>query len=137
MLTFKAEQLIPSTKRGEKGKTEKIVTQALRMCTNIKKTQTTERDNNVNIIEEIIQQRNLLSHKLLVICLEKELSVDKNLTGLIANELADKYKRPVLLLNEIEHERWAGSGRNFAGSPISELKNFLLSTQLVELCEGH
>jgi len=37
MLEFKANNLIPSTKRGEKGKTEKIVTQAVRMCTNVKR----------------------------------------------------------------------------------------------------
>jgi len=51
MLESRANVLIPSTKRGEKGKTEKVVTQAIRMCNNVKRAQTTERDNNLTKVK--------------------------------------------------------------------------------------
>ena len=40
MLTFKAFEIIPSTKRGCKGQTEKLVEQAVRTVTNVKNRQT-------------------------------------------------------------------------------------------------
>ena len=102
MLTFKGEELIPSTKRGCKGQNETRIAQACRICTNAKNKQTKIRDENLETIEQIINDNNLLDNKLLVIKLEN-FSADKNLTGLIANCLMGKYQRPVLLLNKVEN----------------------------------
>ena len=115
MLDYRGYELIPSTKRGCKGQVETRVEQACRNCTNIKKRQTNARDTSLNVIEQVIKERNLLSHKLLIIQVE---DVDKNLTGLIANELASKYQRPTLLLNKRVNEKgvisWEGSGRTMS-----------------------
>jgi hypothetical protein len=61
------------------------VEQACRNCTNIKNRQTKARDSAVDIIENIIKEKNLLDNKILAIKLDTEYEVDKNLTGLIAN----------------------------------------------------
>ena len=139
MLEFKANNLIPSTKRGEKGKTEKVVTQAVRMCTNVKRQQTTERDKYFITVTNQIEEQKLLDHKILAIRLKN--NVNKNLTGLIANEIANKYQRPTLILNAItddeENIHYSGSGRNFANSPIEELKDLLSSTGVIDFAEGH
>lgn len=141
MLEYRANALIPSTKRGEKGKSERIVTQAVRMCNNVKRAQTTERDNNLSKVKQLIEQNNLLDHKLLAVRLNIEDAANKNLTGLIANEIANEYQRPTLILNEIIDEEgnthFAGSGRNFANSPIKNLKDELFATGLTDYAQGH
>ena len=138
MLDYRGYELIPSTKRGCKGQVETRVEQACRNCTNIKKRQTNARDTSLNIIEQVIKERNLLSHKLLIIQVE---DVDKNLTGLIANELASKYQRPTLLLNKRINEEgvvsWEGSGRNYSNSPIESFRELLLETGYAMYSEGH
>lgn len=70
----------------------------------------------------------LLDNKVLVIRIPKEDEIDKNLTGLIANILMDKYRRPVLLLNQTSHEDgvwWEGSGRGYQKSKLTDFKEFL------------
>ena len=141
MLDFKAYRQIPSTKRGEKGKTEMIVTQACRNCTNIKKHQGDLKDAATAVIEKIILDNNLLENKILAIRLQPEQTVDKNLTGLIANQLMSKYQKPVLLLNRREEVpgvvTWEGSGRNYDKSKFDDLREFLHYTQLVDYADGH
>lgn len=67
MLDYKAYELIPSTKRGFKNQVETIVEQACRNCTNIKNRQTKARDTALEIIEHIIEEKNLLENKILAI----------------------------------------------------------------------
>lgn len=67
---------------------------------NIKKHQGQERDEEVEYIEKIIEKENLLENKILIIQLPEGKS-NKNLTGLIANQLMSKYQKPVLLLNQV------------------------------------
>lgn len=152
MLDFKGYEQIPSTKRGSKGQLESRAEQACRNCVNIKNRQTKARDNMLEVIEDIIKEKDLLQNKLLVIQLE-DINIDKNLTGLIANQLMAKYQRPVLLLNKvitqkifldennkpttIEEITWEGSGRGYDKSKFDNLKKFLNDSNLVEYAEGH
>ena len=101
MLDFKGYELIPSTKRGCKGQAETRVEQACRNCTNIKNRQTKIRDTSLEKIEQIIEIQNLTKNKILLVQVE---GADRNLTGLIANQLMSKYQKPTLLLNKIIHE---------------------------------
>lgn len=140
MLEFKAFEQIPSTKRGCKGMTETRVEQAVRTCSNVKNRQTKTRDTTQEIIEQIIEQDSLLDHVLLAIKLPKAKPVDKNLTGLIATQLANKYGHPVVILNETNHDGatwWEGSMRGAPNIPIKDTRQMLLDTNLVEYCEGH
>ena len=142
MLDYRGYEQVPSTKRGCKGQTETRVEQACRNCTNIKNRQTKARDASLNIIEHIIEENNLLENKLLVVKLDNEFATDKNLTGLIANQLMSKYQRPVLLLNKTINEEdktitWEGSGRGYDKSKLTNFREFLLSTNLVMYAEGH
>ena len=73
--------------------------------------------------------------------LDKKYEVDKNLTGLVANEYANKYQRPTLILNEIIEDGikyWEGSGRGYEFfEPITDFKNYLNSTGYFTFAEGH
>ena len=153
MLDYRGYELIPSTKRGCKGQTETRVEQACRNCTNIKNRQTKARDAALETIERIIEEKNLLENKILAIKLDT-FAADKNLTGLIANQLMAKYQRPVLLLNKvIDYEievseldgtvvnkvpiiSWEGSGRGYDKSKFDNLREFLKESGLVMYAEG-
>ena len=135
MLDYRGYELIPSTKRGCKGQHETRVEQACRNCTNIKNRQTKARDAALETIERIIEEKKLLDNKILAIKLDT-FSADKNLTGLIANQLMAKYQRPVLLLNKTE-DGWEGSGRGYDKSKFDNLREFLKESNLVLYAEGH
>ena len=149
MLDYRGYELVPSTKRGCKGQQETRVEQACRNCTNIKNRQTKARDAALENIERIIKEKNLLDNKILVIKLDS-FEADKNLTGLIANQLMAKYQRPVLLLNKIVNEilneetgkvetliSREGSGRGYDKSKFDNLREFLKESGLVTYAEGH
>ena len=140
MLEHKGNELIPSTKRGCKGQTETRVEQAVRTCVNCKKRQTEARDNNTKIIENIIQSKNLLDNKVLIVPLE-DVSINRNLVGLIANQLMAEYQRPVLLLNEciddMGNVTYEGSARGYEKSELKNFKDFLENSKLTMYQEGH
>lgn len=140
MLDFRGYELVPSTKRGCKGQAETRVEQACRNCTNIKSRQTKIRDNSLEKIEQIIVNQNLLSNKILIVQLD-DLITDRNLTGLIANQLMSEYQRPVLILNRIENEdgtiTWEGSGRGYDKSRLKDFRGFLENNKYVIYAEGH
>ena len=153
MLDYRGYELVPSTKRGCKGQTETRVEQACRNCTNIKNRQTKARDAALENIERIIKEKNLLENKILAIKLDA-FAADKNLTGLIANQLMAKYQRPVLLLNKTYYDMslytpegelietrtalsWEGSGRGYDKSKFDNLREFLKESELVLYAEGH
>ena len=140
MLDFRGYELVPSTKRGCKGQAETRVEQACRNCTNIKSRQTKIRDNSLEKIEQIIVNQNLLSNKILIVQLD-DLITDRNLTGLIANQLMSEYQRPVLILNKIENENgtitWEGSGRGYDKSRLKDFRGFLENNKYVMYAEGH
>lgn len=140
MLDFRGYELVPSTKRGCKGQAETRVEQACRNCTNIKSRQTKIRDNSLEKIEQIIVNQNLLSNKILIVQLD-DLITDRNLTGLIANQLMSEYQRPVLILNRIENENgtitWEGSGRGYDKSRLKDFRGFLENNKYVMYAEGH
>nr|DAK95308.1 MAG TPA: single-stranded-DNA-specific exonuclease RecJ [Caudoviricetes sp.] len=72
--------------------------------------------------------------------------LDSNLTGVVAIKLAEMYAKPCVLLREVacheeepdeDHEYFGGSMRNPDGSPIGNLKEFLMSTGDFESVLGH
>lgn len=143
MLDFRGLELIPSTKRGCSGQMETRVEQACRNCTNIKKRQTTAIDTSLEIIEQIIEEEDLVSNKIIAVRVRPPQSITKTLTGLIANQLITKYQRPVLILNKTvykneetneSYEMWEGSGRGYG---IESLQSFLSDSGFVEYAEGH
>ena len=135
MLNHFAYDMIPSTKRGEKGKTEAIVTQAVRNATNVRNRQKKARDNGFEYVEQIIAANNLDKNKIIVVQVSEDL--DKNLTGLIANQLMAKYQKPVLLVRETDEGLLQGSARGYDKSELKDLKSFLLESGFMEYAEGH
>lgn len=145
MLEFRAYEQIPSTKRGCKGQMETRVEQACRNCTNIRNRQNKARDASLEIIERLIEEKNLLENQVLAVKLEGKNESNRNITGLIANQIMGKYQRPVLILNRTVHDEdpdntyitWDGSGRNANGTDLTNFQEFLNESGYFEFAEGH
>ena len=141
MLEFKAYDMIPSTKRGFKGAYETRVEQACRNCTNIKNRQNKARDASLKIIEQIIEQEDLLKNQIIIVKLDSDHSIDRNLTGLVATKIANEYQKPTLVLNETVQEDesiiWAGSGRIFSQSNFTTFRSFVADSGYVLYGQGH
>lgn len=115
---------------------EPIEVSTARMLGNIKARQGRMCDKAMIAIEERIEEKNLLDNKLLIINTTDIL--DKNLSGLVANTLKDKYKRGALILRyNDEKEAMTGSIRGYDKGSIKDLKSFLQDTEKFDFVEGH
>ena len=140
MLDWQAFEEIPSTKRGCKGQMETKAEQACRNARNIKSKQDKQRDEGFKLIEQIIEEKNLTENKIIAVKLP-EGKVNRNFTGLIANQLLSKYQHPILLLSEIKNKDgsilWEGSARSYDCEGLDNFKEYLKNNSYVYLSEGH
>lgn len=154
MIKFKAFEQIPSQKRGHAlGETARLVDEALRIATNVKNRQTREQDKAVARIEELIEQNNMMEHKVLLFLLEPG-EIEPNIAGLIANKIMAKYQRPVCMLTKVKVLNpdiqltsnppqpaydiyYRGSARGYDKSGITNFKDICFNTGLCEYAEGH
>lgn len=131
------DEIVPSTKRGEKGKVETICTQSIRNCINAKARQKREKEKASELLDIQILENNLDENKILILNAD-ELDTPNTLTGLCAMEVAAKYKKPVLLGRITpDGKEMKGSIRSFDGSPLPNLKSFLQESGLMSYVEGH
>lgn len=128
---------VSSKKRGNKDLEAKefLLEQACRIVNNVKSRQNKIRDEGTQEIEEIIITNNLDSNKIILVLVEK--TIDKNLSGLIANKLVSKYKKPVMLLRRTKDGILEGSCRGYEKSELVDFKSFLKDSGIVEYAEGH
>lgn len=153
-LKFKAHDIILSTKRGHKaGETEALVTQAIRVAKNVKARQTKVQDATLDKLESMIEEQNLLDHKVLLFLLEPG-AVDKNVAGLVANKFMAKYQRPCCILTKTEElvtahiaglmeplthsiPTYQGSARGCDLAGVTEFKDLCEATGFTTFVAGH
>lgn len=149
MLKFKAFNMIPSNKRGHKfGEMERIVDQALRTVTNVKNRQTRAQDAGLEFLESMIEEQNLLDHKVLLFLLEPG-QIDRNIAGLIANKFMAKYQRPCCILTKVVEKEfkngeyirtkisYQGSARGYDKGGVANFKDICAAAPGVIFAEGH
>ena len=140
MLKFLAFKEIPSTKRGHLlGEKEKLVEQAVRVATNVKARQTKAQDAGMAKIEQMIEDQDLLLHKVLLFLLEPD-EIDKNIAGLIANKIMAKYQRPVCILTETRDQdgiSYQGSARGCDKVGVVMFKDICAATGVCMYTAGH
>ena len=135
MLKYEAFEVIPSTKRGCKGQTERLVEQAVRMSTNVKNRQTRAQDASMEYLENKIEKENMMDRKVLLFTLEPG-KVDKNIAGLIANKISAKYQRPSCMLTKVG-DVYQGSARGYEMSGVTNFKDICDETGCVNWTAGH
>ena len=130
-----ANELLPSTKRGSKpGDTETRVEQGVRVAGNIRNRQKREQDKAGKIFEQHIDQEYLDNNSLIV--LDTGGTVAKDLNGLIANQMQSKYKRPALVISEVDGYI-EGSARGYESNVMKDFKEYINNSGLAEFAEGH
>ena len=137
MLNHRAFQKVLSNKRGHKiGEEEKLILQAIRTVTNVKNRQTRAEEAGLNLLEAIIQNNNMLNHKILLFLLEPG-QIPAEIRGLVANKIMAKYQRPCLVLTRTENETYEGSGRGYTKTGINSFKKILEQCPEVLYVQGH
>lgn len=141
MLDYNAYKQIPSTKRGGKGQTETVVEQACRLCTNLKRHQGLEVEKTLSLMKKIVEEKHLSDNAIIAILLDSQHSINKNLTGLVANQMVALYNHPVLILNEDVNSNgekiWLGSGRGYETEGLQNFRAFMLRENYAFLAQGH
>ncbi|TPF18072.1 DHH family phosphoesterase [Priestia megaterium] len=114
---------------------EPIAVNTARMMANVKARQAKAVKKGVDILEERIKQKNLLNNKILIVNVAG--AIDKEFTGLVANQVSNKYKRPTMLIRPNEENECQGSARGYGKGHIKDFKQFLVDTGLFNYCKGH
>lgn len=105
-----------------------------RVAENVKSRQDTQVRNFMKSIEQKIEEEQLLKNSILFVdC--SDIVDKKTITGLVANKLASKYFRPVVLMRSKNSLEFGGSGRGYDKGTISNFNEFL--TQAGVTCMGH
>lgn len=113
---------------------ENIYDRAARLCRNAKNRQ----DKAVQkSCEKVIRSLGDTSKdKVLLIDATGKLMSD-GITGLVAMKIADRLKKPCVLMTSNDNGFLTGSGRNINHSPINNLKQVVQDTGLFEFAQGH
>lgn len=114
---------------------ESIYDRAARLCKNAKSRQDKMREKSVSEISNIVKDTFTEDDKVIV----EDVTgiVDRGLTGVVAIKIADKFKRPCILLqrhmdSETNLITYGGSARIFNHSPIDSFKDIVNRTHLAQ-----
>jgi len=128
---------VPSNKRGAKGTMELLAVESARECVNARSKQNRIKDKVVEQLEFKIQKLGLLDNKLLFVRLEEDDEFPAVLNGLVAMQLADRFKKPTIVARLNNQGYVRGSARGLNESELKDLKDFLNTTCLFEYTAGH
>lgn len=106
-----------------------------RVCTNVKQRQDKDVRLYMNELDKEIVNKKLDKNSVIIID-ATEIVDKKTVTGLVANKLAEKYYRPIVILRAKDDKTFGGSGRNYDKGIVKDFRNFLNETEVFE-CEGH
>lgn len=131
------DRIVDSTKRGEKGMDERLATQMVRECINARARQNKIKEAVVERLEQKIEKNNLLDNKILLVRLEQDDDFPPVLNGLVAMQLAAKYKRPTIVARLDDEGHVRGSARGLNESELKDFKGYLQSTGEFNYTAGH
>lgn len=129
--------MVPCGKRGAKGTMERVDIESARECTNAKSKQDKMKEAATDRLEAKIFKYDLLENKVLFVRLEEEDDFPSEMNGLIATQLAARFKKPTIVarLNAQGFDR--GSARGLNQSELKDFRQFLLNTDMFEYAQGH
>ena len=130
-------RMVPCNKRGAKGTMERVDVESARECTNAKNAQNRTKEKVVDMLESRIFKYDLLENKILLIELEEEDDFPAELNGLVATQLANKFKIPTLVGRRNSEGKLRGSIRGLNDSELKDFKKFLTDSGLFDFVQGH
>jgi single-stranded-DNA-specific exonuclease len=131
------DKVVPSTKRGARGETERLADQMAREGTNAKNRQDTSVTRAMDSIDMFLQGTGEIDNTVIIAILDDTFSFPTTLNGLVAMKLADKYKKPVLIARKNDEGFLRGSARNDGKGEFKNLRSFLIESGYFEYAQGH
>jgi single-stranded-DNA-specific exonuclease len=123
----KIEDILEILTSSDKDKIKKLI----KSCSEINDKRKVVQGDLIEKIDNMVD----LSHKIIIVDVS-EFESPSTMNGLIANNVAQKYQKPTLIVSfDKETSVLSGSGRNYGSS--FDFKNLLLETKLFEMVEGH
>ena len=109
-----------------------------RVAGNVKSRQDTEVRKFMKEIDEVIKDEHLDKNSVIVVD-GTDILTKSTTSGLVANKLTEKYRRPVVILKGMKDnpDAFGGSGRGYDKCKIKDFREFLSSTELFDKCAGH
>jgi single-stranded-DNA-specific exonuclease len=131
------DTMVPCGKRGAKGTMERVDIESTRECTNAKSKQDKMKEAATDRLEAKIYKYDLLENKVLFVRLDDDDDFPSEMNGLIATQLAARFKKPTIVarLNAQGFNR--GSARGLNQSELKDFRQFLLNTEMFEYAQGH
>ena len=139
LLDYKCDTMIPSSKRGEKGKEVPIWQEAITAIERVKRRQTKLQDEAMEFFEYQIQSKKLTDNAIITCVCGKD-DAEPGILGLVANKIQAKYQHPTLVLQEVEEEdgvHLKGSARNYSYCPVEDMRSLCEDTGVVDYAAGH
>ena len=106
-----------------------------RVCSNVKNRQDKDVRSFMKKLEEEIEKKELDKNSVIIID-ATDIVDKKTVTGLVANKLTEKYRRPIVILRAKDKDYYGGSGRGYDKGTIDNFNSFLEETGVFE-CMGH
>lgn len=131
------DRMVASTKRGGKGTFESLAEQNARNCVNARSRQNRAKDKAIELLEIKISNDCLDDNKIIFVPVEEEDKIDSVLTGLVAMNLMNKHKKPVIIAKQNDEGFFRGSARGDSKSEVKTLKTFFQNSGYFEYAEGH
>lgn len=128
--------LVQTEKRGSDDMVP-IYKEAVRLCENAKKRQSTALEKNIKLIQENME---ISDDSNCIVYVDNDRELTFELSGLIANQLLSKYNRPVILLREFrdkKNKEYRGSVRGKPVDSMDNLKELMNGISGVNKAEGH
>lgn len=114
-----------------------LIAAAVKKLNAMKRLQTKIVNQSLEMIQKVIEEEDLTSHKLLLLPLQADV-LDREVTGLVANKLQSLYHMPAVVMTENPEDGiYYGSIRNYSKSSIADLRKDLEDTGKIEWCRGH
>jgi len=134
-----SEEVVKTTWRGTQ-RTETIFEYLVRCAVNLRAKQNRQKDKSLGQLVELIEKQKLDSHKIILIPLNDNITINKNITGLAAMEIMKKYNKPTLLLRPVLDggvKYFRGSGRASAANGFKSFAAVLKKSGLMDYVQGH
>lgn len=126
-----------SSKRGCEDEEVPMYEEAIRLCENAKKRQTTAINKSIKIIENELEDDGHNS----IVFVDEDQDLTFELSGLIANKLLSETNKPVILLRKYTDnkgvDQYRGSVRGKPAEGLGNLKEAIKGLTGVEMAEGH
>lgn len=139
LLDYKCDTMIPSSKRGEKGKEVPLWQEAITVIERVKRRQTKLQDEAMEFFEYQIQSKKLTDNAIITCVCGKD-DAEPGILGLIANKIQARYQHPTLVLQEVKEEdgvHLKGSARNYSYCPVEDMRSLCEDTGVVDYAAGH